>query len=149
LDAACGAKAEGIVSKRVNAAYAPGDRGLWRKSKCYDRKEFVIVGYTEPEGSRPHLGALLVADYDDAGQLLYAGRAGTGMSGAELPLIGDAAAASRLQNAAERTTAAHNAIWISAHPLSCPLGAAGAGVRSEVPDLDRARRACRGALRSL
>src|ERR1700730_16552744 len=61
------------------------------------------------------------------------------------PLIGDAAAASRLQNAAERTTAAHNAIWISAHPLSCPLGAAGAGVRSEVPDLDRARRACRGS----
>jgi ATP-dependent DNA ligase len=77
-------RVEGIVSKRVNAAYAPGDRRLWRKSKCYEREQFVIVGYTEPEGSRPYVGALLLADYDDAGQLLYAGRAGTGMSGAEL-----------------------------------------------------------------
>ena len=84
LEAACAAKAEGIVSKRVDAAYAPGNRGLWQKSKCLQREEFIIVGYTEPEGSRPYLGALLLGYYDDAGRLVYAGRVGTGMSAAEL-----------------------------------------------------------------
>ena len=84
LQAACGAKAEGIISKRVDAPYVPGDRGLWRKAKCYQREEFIIVGYSEPEGSRSHIGALLLAYYDDAGHLVYAGRVGTGMSGAEL-----------------------------------------------------------------
>src|ERR1700674_925462 len=84
LQAACGAKAEGIISKRVDAPYVPGDRGLWRKAKCYQREEFVIVGYSEPEGSRPYIGALLLAYYDDADRLVYAVRVGTGMSGAEL-----------------------------------------------------------------
>ncbi|HUH85493.1 MAG TPA: non-homologous end-joining DNA ligase [Stellaceae bacterium] len=85
LQAACATKAEGIVSKRIDAAYAPGNRGLWQKSKCLNREEFVIVGYTEPEGSRQHIGALLLAYYDDTGRrLVYAGRAGTGMSAAEL-----------------------------------------------------------------
>ena len=68
----------------MDAPYVTGDRGLWRKVKCHQREEFVIVGYTDPEGSRPFLGALLLAYYDDAGRLVYAGRAGTGMSGAEL-----------------------------------------------------------------
>ena len=84
LEAACAAKAEGIVSKRMDAAYAPGNRGLWQKSKCLQREEFIIVGYTEPEGSRPYLGALLLGYYGDAGRLVYAGRVGTGMSAAEL-----------------------------------------------------------------
>jgi ATP-dependent DNA ligase len=53
LQAACGAKAEGIISKRVDVPYVPGDRGLWRKIKCYQREEFVIVGYSEPEGQGP------------------------------------------------------------------------------------------------
>jgi ATP-dependent DNA ligase len=88
-EAACGAKAEGIISKRIDARYAPGNRGIWCKSKCYGREEFIIIGYTEPEGSRPHLGALLLAYYDDASQLLYAGRAGTGMSAAELGRVHD------------------------------------------------------------
>jgi bifunctional non-homologous end joining protein LigD len=42
------------------------------------------VGYSEPEGSRPYFGALLLGYYDDKGRLLYAGRAGTGFSDAEL-----------------------------------------------------------------
>jgi DNA ligase D-like protein (predicted ligase) len=90
LQAACGAKAEGIISKRVDSPYVPGDRGLWRKSKCYQREQFVIVGYSEPEGSRSHTGALLLAYYDDGGRLVYAGRVGTGMSGAELRRVYEA-----------------------------------------------------------
>ncbi|HEV2547376.1 MAG TPA: non-homologous end-joining DNA ligase [Stellaceae bacterium] len=78
--AVCGAKAEGVISKRIDAAYVSGNRGLWRKAKCYNREEFVICGYSRPEGERAHLGALLLAYYDEAGHLRYAGRAGTGMS---------------------------------------------------------------------
>ena len=43
---ACGLKLEGIVSKRADAPYAPGNRGLWLKVKCLNREEFVVVGWT-------------------------------------------------------------------------------------------------------
>src|SRR6202045_3348743 len=83
-DHACTLKVEGIVSKRIDAPYAPGNRGLWLKVKCLNREEFVVVGWTDPEGSRPWLGALLLAYYDPGGRLVYAGRAGTGIDYAEL-----------------------------------------------------------------
>jgi DNA ligase D-like protein (predicted ligase) len=70
---------EGIVSKQVDKPYLPGNRGVWVKSKCLNRQEFVFVGWTDPEGSRPHLGALLLGYYTDDGKLIYAGRVGTGM----------------------------------------------------------------------
>jgi bifunctional non-homologous end joining protein LigD len=76
---ACEVGFEGVVSKTIDAPYAPGNRGLWRKSKCLNRQEFVVVGWTDPEGSRPHLGALLLGYYTDDGRLIYAGRVGTGM----------------------------------------------------------------------
>jgi bifunctional non-homologous end joining protein LigD len=37
-----------------------------------------VVGWTDPEGSRPWLGTLLLAYYDPEGRLIYAGRVGTG-----------------------------------------------------------------------
>jgi bifunctional non-homologous end joining protein LigD len=40
---------EGIVSKRADASYVPGNRGLWVKTKCLNREEFVVVGWTDPE----------------------------------------------------------------------------------------------------
>jgi ATP-dependent DNA ligase len=58
----------------------PGDRGVWVKSKCLNRAEFVIVGWSDPEESRHGLGALLLGYHDADGSLLYAGRVGTGMS---------------------------------------------------------------------
>jgi bifunctional non-homologous end joining protein LigD len=75
---------EGLVSKRADASYAPGTRGLWRKVKCLHREEFVVVGWTDPEGSRPYLGALLLGYYDPGGRLIYAGRVGTGINTGEL-----------------------------------------------------------------
>jgi DNA ligase D-like protein (predicted ligase) len=84
---ACAMALEGIVSKRADAAYTPGNRGFWRKIKCLHREEFIIVGWTEPEGRRPWLGAVLLAYYDPDGRLTYAGRAGTGFDDAELAQV--------------------------------------------------------------
>jgi DNA ligase D-like protein (predicted ligase) len=81
---ACKAGVEGVVSKRVDQPYAPGDRGLWVKSKCLNREEFVVIGWTVPTGSRPDIGALLLGHYTEDGRLHYAGRAGTGMTVTEL-----------------------------------------------------------------
>jgi bifunctional non-homologous end joining protein LigD len=81
---ACAMRLEGIVSKRIDAPNTPGNRGLWVKVKCLHREEFVVVGWTDPEGSRPYLGALLLAYYDPDERLVYAGRAGTGIKQAEL-----------------------------------------------------------------
>jgi DNA ligase D-like protein (predicted ligase) len=81
---ACRLGLEGAISKRADRPYAPGDRGIWVKSKCLNREEFIVVGWTDPEGSRSHLGALLLGYYTDDGRLRYAGRAGTGMSEKEL-----------------------------------------------------------------
>jgi bifunctional non-homologous end joining protein LigD len=83
-DRASALKVEGIVSKRIDAPYTPGNRGLWLKIKCLNREEFVVVGWTDPEGTRPWLGALLLAYYDPDGRMVYAGRAGTGIDHAEL-----------------------------------------------------------------
>jgi DNA ligase D-like protein (predicted ligase) len=83
-DHACALKVEGIVSKRIDAPYAPGNRGLWLKVKCLNREEFVVIGWTDPEGSRPWLGALLLGYYNPDGRLVYAGRVGTGIDHTEL-----------------------------------------------------------------
>jgi ATP-dependent DNA ligase len=56
--AACRHGLEGIVSKRTDRRYLPGDRRAWVKSKCLNRGEFVIIGWSEPEGSRHAIGAL-------------------------------------------------------------------------------------------
>ncbi len=83
-DRACAMHVEGIVSKSIDAPYMPGNRGLWRKVKCLNRAEFVVIGWTDPEGRRPWLGALLLGYYTSDGRLIYAGRVGTGMNDAEL-----------------------------------------------------------------
>jgi bifunctional non-homologous end joining protein LigD len=81
---ACKLGLEGVISKRADRPYAPGDRGIWVKSKCLNREEFVVVGWTDPEGSRSDIGALLLGYYTEDGRLHYAGRAGTGMTAKEL-----------------------------------------------------------------
>jgi bifunctional non-homologous end joining protein LigD len=81
---ACAMALEGIVSKRADAPYTPGNRGLWLKVKCLHREEFVVVGWTDPEGARPFLGALLLGYYDADGRLVFAGRVGSGINQAEL-----------------------------------------------------------------
>ena len=79
FELACKQGLEGIVSKRRDSAYTGGRGGAWLKTKCILRQELVIGGYTDPEGARTHIGALLVG-YHDHGKLVYAGKVGTGFT---------------------------------------------------------------------
>jgi ATP dependent DNA ligase C terminal region len=80
---ACEHGVEGIVSKRANDRYEP-DRHTWLKIKCLNREEFVVVGWSDPEGGRHRIGALLLGYYTPEGRPIYAGRVGTGMPVDEL-----------------------------------------------------------------
>jgi bifunctional non-homologous end joining protein LigD len=70
---------EGIVSKRADDPYREKRTRSWLKVKCMHRQEFVIVGYTDPAGSRTGFGALLLGVRESRrGPLRYAGKVGTG-----------------------------------------------------------------------
>lgn len=79
FELACKQGLEGIISKRRDKPYIPGRGSTWVKTKCLLRQELVIGGYTDPEGARTHIGALLVG-YHDKGTLVYAGKVGTGFT---------------------------------------------------------------------
>ena len=69
---------EGVIAKIASSPYEPGVRSrAWLKVKVRGESEFVIGGYTPPQGSRTEFGALLVGLYDD-GKLRYTGKVGTG-----------------------------------------------------------------------
>ena len=72
------------MSERAHTPYTLGNRGLWLKVKCLDREEFVVIGWTDPEGARPFLGALLLGYYGPYGRLIFAGSVGSGINHAEL-----------------------------------------------------------------
>ncbi len=80
---ACAAGLEGVVSKRLDGRYIAGRHRSWIKSKCSRRQEFVIVGYTDPQGSRLGFGALLLGYYE-GDTLRFAGKVGTGFNTALL-----------------------------------------------------------------
>lgn len=79
LDHACRLRLEGIISKQANAAYTSGRSKVWLKSKCHQRQEFVIAGFTPPTKGSRGIGALLLAYYKGK-ELHYAGKVGTGFS---------------------------------------------------------------------
>jgi bifunctional non-homologous end joining protein LigD len=81
--AACRRGDEGVIAKLADAPYEGSRSANWLKFKCSRDQEFVIVGYTGPKGSRVGLGALLLGYHDD-GDLVYAGKVGTGFDTATL-----------------------------------------------------------------
>ena len=88
LDSACRLELEGLIGKRVDSPYIGRRSSDWVKLKCKQRQEFVIVGFTDPKGSRSGFGALLLALHDnDSGELRYAGKVGTGFSATTLDSI--------------------------------------------------------------
>ncbi len=74
---------EGIISKRVDAPYVNARSPSWVKVKHENTDEFLVVGYTDPKGSRSGFGSLLMAAPDKGG-LRYVGRVGTGFDDAKL-----------------------------------------------------------------
>ncbi len=75
---------EGIIGKQRDSKYEPGRRsGAWIKLKCVNEQEFVIGGYTPPQGTRKHFGAVLVG-YFEKKSLRFAGKVGSGFDGALL-----------------------------------------------------------------
>src|SRR5204863_7198544 len=67
---------EGLIAKQKDSKYEAGRRsGAWAKFKWTNEQEFVIGGYTRPQGSRSHFGALLVGYYEN-GKLLFAAKVG-------------------------------------------------------------------------
>jgi bifunctional non-homologous end joining protein LigD len=75
---------EGLIGKKATSVYEPGARsGAWIKIKLLHEQEFVIGGYTEPEGTRKFFGSLIVGFYR-RNQLVFVGRVGTGFSTALL-----------------------------------------------------------------
>jgi bifunctional non-homologous end joining protein LigD len=79
LKQACALGAEGIISKRADCSYASGRGGDWLKMKCLHEQEFVVGGYTLPTNGIRGVGALMLGYYKD-GELIYAGRTGTGFT---------------------------------------------------------------------
>jgi bifunctional non-homologous end joining protein LigD len=75
---ACRQGWEGLIAKRADAPYQAGRTKDWLKFKCENNQELVIGGFTDPQGTRTGLGALLLGYYDSDGQLVYAGKVGTG-----------------------------------------------------------------------
>ncbi|MGE8483434.1 MAG: DNA ligase D [Pseudomonas sp.] len=85
LDSVCKMHMEGLIGKRLGSPYVSRRSSDWIKLKCKHRQEFIVVGFTDPKGSRSAFGALLLGLHDrDSGELRYAGKVGTGFSEASL-----------------------------------------------------------------
>ncbi|MEC5397732.1 DNA ligase D [Uliginosibacterium sp. H1] len=78
VGAACHMGLEGVIGKRRDSLYSSRRSSAWIKLKCGHRQEFVIAGYTDPQGSRTGFGSLLLGVHDTDGKLQYAGNVGTG-----------------------------------------------------------------------
>ncbi len=75
---------EGVIAKRAQGTYQSRRSRDWLKLKCARHDEFVVGGYTPPNGSRAAFGALLLGAWNVQGQFVYAGRVGTGFSQRQL-----------------------------------------------------------------
>jgi len=88
LEDACRRGWEGLVAKDAGSRYVHSRSRKWQKFRCSRRQELVIGGFTEPQGERTGLGALLLGFYRD-GELRYAGKVGTGFDRETLQRLRD------------------------------------------------------------
>ena len=87
-EAAAEQRLEGIVAKRAEGRYTGGRTREWLKIKCHLRQEFVIGGWTDPQGARGWFGALHLGVYE-GDRLVYVGKVGTGFDEAMLRQVWD------------------------------------------------------------
>jgi bifunctional non-homologous end joining protein LigD len=85
---ACRKGWEGIVAKRADSPYVHRRSPNWLKFKCVNEQEFVIGGYSDPQGTRRGFGALLIGYYE-GGRLFYAGKVGTGFDDKRLDWLAE------------------------------------------------------------
>jgi bifunctional non-homologous end joining protein LigD len=69
---------EGVIAKRRDSPYEHRRSPHWLKMKCEICRELVVGGFTDPQGKRVGLGALLVGHVDGT-ELVFAGKVGTGL----------------------------------------------------------------------
>ena len=74
---ACAEGWEGVIAKRRGTVYEHRRSPQWLKMKCEEAQEFVVGGFTDPQGARSGLGALLVGYYEGE-EFVFAGKVGTG-----------------------------------------------------------------------
>lgn len=111
---ACELHAEGIISKRADVAYTSGRSGTWLKSKCLREQEFVIGGYTLSSDGDDRIGSLLLGYYE-GGELIYAGRTGTGFTQKTRKSLKATLEALEIKSAAYKRVppeARRDAIWV-------------------------------------
>ncbi|MEO8249242.1 MAG: DNA ligase D [Burkholderiales bacterium] len=80
LASACQLGFEGVIGKRRDSSYVSRRSNDWIKLKCSLRQEFVICGFTDPQGSRAGFGSLILGVHDGEGELRHAGNVGTGFT---------------------------------------------------------------------
>jgi bifunctional non-homologous end joining protein LigD len=80
---------EGVVAKKADSRYRGGRSANWLKIRADLTADLIVVGYTEPKGSRAGFGALHLAAYAADGALVYAGRVGTGFSQVQLAEVAE------------------------------------------------------------
>jgi len=88
-EAAAEQRLEGIIAKRLDSRYVGGRTRDWVKIKCHLRQEFVVGGWTDPQGSRGWFGALHLGVYDQTGRLVYVAKVGTGFDEKAFRLVWD------------------------------------------------------------
>ena len=93
LQNACRMRLEGMIGKRADSPYVSRRSPTWIKLKCTQRQEFVVGGWTDPQGSRTGIGSLLLGIHDEAGNLRYAGGVGSGFDQKTLAAVKQALAA--------------------------------------------------------
>jgi DNA ligase D-like protein (predicted ligase) len=80
---------EGLIAKLASAPYVSGRNKNWLKFKCESGQELVVGGFTDPQRSRVGFGALLLGYYNPDGELVYAGKVGTGFDNETLRSLRD------------------------------------------------------------
>lgn len=90
FDAAKQKGLEGIIAKKCNSSYEERRTREWLKIKITQTVDCVVGGYTDPDGTRQHFGALVLGLYNDKKQLVHVGNAGTGFTQATLKQIAQA-----------------------------------------------------------
>ncbi len=74
---ACREGWEGVIAKRRDSKYEQRRSPHWLKMKCELTSDFIVGGFTDPQGGRPGFGALLVGHHEQ-GEFVFAGKVGTG-----------------------------------------------------------------------